>query len=215
LPVGNWGLFILDHLVYYRFMRPKTFDTDEALLAALSVFWERGFESTNMPELLEQMNVGRASFYNAFDSKRDVFLKSLDLYFANVDAHLTALVANTETSERAVAALVDGILEVAKNARTGSSGWRGCFLGNTALELGANDREIADRLRVGIEVLKAQFKRALALPSAAGAKRRDSEIDALALHLVANIQGLLVLAKSGLAEADVKIARTTLLATLI
>jgi TetR/AcrR family transcriptional regulator, transcriptional repressor for nem operon len=195
-------------------MRSKTFDTDEALLAALSVFWERGFESTNMPELLEQMSVGRASFYNAFDSKRDVFLKSLDLYFANVDSHLAALVANTETSEQAVATLVDGILEVAKNARTGGSGWRGCFLGNTALELGANDREIADRLRIGIEVLKAQFKRALALPSAAGKKRRASEIDALALHLVANIQGLLVLAKSGLAEADIKTARTTLLATL-
>src|ERR1700724_1322106 len=145
-------------------MRGKTFDTDEALLAALSVFWERGFESTNMPELLESMHLGRASFYNAFDSKRDVFLKSLDLYFANVDSHLTALNANAENSEDAVAALVDGILGVARNARPGSAGWRGCFIGNTALELGAHDREIADRLKIGIEVLKKQFKRALALP---------------------------------------------------
>ncbi len=195
-------------------MRSKTFDTDEALLAALSVFWERGFESTNMPELLESMDVGRASFYNAFDSKRDIFLKSLDLYFANVDAHLTALIANAKHSEGAVAALVDGILEVARNARSGGSGWRGCFIGNTALELGANDQEIADRLRVGIEVLKAQFKRALSLPSTSGTRRSDAEIDRLALHLVANIQGLLVLAKSGLAEADIKTARTTLLTTL-
>jgi TetR/AcrR family transcriptional regulator, transcriptional repressor for nem operon len=194
-------------------MRSKTFDTDEALLAALSVFWERGFESTNMPELLESMGVGRASFYNAFDSKRDVYLKSLDLYFANVDAHLTALIANAENSEGAVAALVDGILDVARNARSGGTGWRGCFIGNTALELGAHDREIADRLRVGIEVLKAQFKRALSLPSASRTKRSDSEIDRLALHLVANIQGLLVLAKSGLAEADIKTARAALLAT--
>jgi len=195
-------------------MRTKTFDTDEALLAALSVFWQRGFESTNMPELLESMGVGRASFYNAFDSKRDVFLKSLDLYFANVDAHLTALSANAENSDGAVAALIDGILDVARNARSGSTGWRGCFIGNTALELGANDREIADRLTLGIQVLRAQFKRALSLPSAVGTKRPDVEIDRLALHLVANIQGLLVLAKSGLAEADIKIARTTLLTTL-
>jgi TetR/AcrR family transcriptional repressor of nem operon len=195
-------------------MRSKTFDTDEALLAALSVFWERGFESTNMPELLEQMEVGRASFYNAFDSKRDVFLKSLDLYFATVDSHLSTLNANAKNSEDAVAALVDGILDVARKARAGGSGWRGCFIGNTALELGAQDRDISDRLKVGIEVLKAQFKRALALPSAAGAKRSNSEIDALALHLVANIQGLLVLAKSGLPESDINTARTILLATL-
>jgi len=195
-------------------MRSKTFDPDEALLAALSVFWERGFESTSMPELLEAMEVGRASFYNAFESKRDVFLKSLDLYFATVDSHLAALVADAKTSETAVAALVDGILDVAKNTRLGRAGWRGCFIGNTALELGAHDREVADKLKVGIEVLKAQFKRALTLPSAAGRKRADSEIDQLALHLVANIQGLLVLTKSGLAEADIKTARAALLATL-
>ena len=195
-------------------MRSKTFDTDEALLAALSTFWERGFESTNMPELLESMGVGRASFYNAFDSKRDVFLKSLDLYFANVDAHLTTLISIAKTSEHAVAVLVDGILEVARNARVGGTGWRGCFIGNTALELGAHDGDISDRLKVGIEVLKAQFKKALSLPSDTGAKRSASEIDGLALHLVANIQGLLVLAKSGLAETDIKAARATLLKTL-
>lgn len=195
-------------------MRTKTFDTDEALLAALSVFWERGFESTNMPELLDAMGVGRASFYNAFDSKRDVFLRSLDLYFANVDTHLAALIANAEDSDCAVAALIDGILDVARNGRSGSTGWRGCFIGNTALELGAYDLEIADRLKIGLQVLMAQFKRALSLPSPAGTKRSDAENDRLALHLVANIQGLLVLAKSGLAEADIKNARATLLTTL-
>src|SRR6266481_2429335 len=176
-------------------MRSKTFDTDAALVAALSTFWERGFESTNMPELLESMGVGRASFYNAFDSKRDVFLKSLDLYFANVDAHLTALTVHAKDSEGTVAALIDGVLDVARNARSGGTGWRGCFIGNTALELGANDREISDRLKVGIEVLRAQFKRALSLPSADGRTRSKAAIDRLALHLVANIQGLLVLAK--------------------
>jgi TetR/AcrR family transcriptional repressor of nem operon len=195
-------------------MRQKAFDTDEALGAALSAFWERGFEGTNMPELLESMGLGRASFYNAFESKREIFLKCLDVYFANVDAHLTALTANAKNSERAVTTLVDGILEVARNARIGSTGWRGCFLGNTALELGANDREIADRLRIGIEVLKAQFKRALSLPSATRTRRSDVEINRLALHLVANIQGLLVLAKSGLAETDIEAARTALLTTL-
>jgi TetR/AcrR family transcriptional repressor of nem operon len=195
-------------------VRQKAFDTNQALLAALSTFWERGFEGTNMPELLESMGLGRASFYNAFYSKRDVFLKCLDLYFANVDAYLTALTASSKNSERAVTALIDGILEVARNTRAGGPDWRGCFLGNTALELGANDREIADRLRIGIEVLKAQFRKALSLPSATRRRHSDTEIDRLALHLVANIQGLLVLAKSGLAETDIKAARKALLATL-
>src|ERR1700733_5928773 len=196
-------------------MRNKTFDPDEALLGALSAFWQRGFETTNMPELLDSMGVGRASFYNAFDSKRDVFLKSLDLYFATVEGHLAALIANARDRHSAVAALIDGVLVVARSTEANATGWRGCLIGNTALELGANDREIVDRLKIGVEVLRAQFKKALSLQSADGTKRPDLEIDCSALHLVASVQGLLVLAKSGLAEADIKIARAAMLATIV
>ena len=196
-------------------MRNKTFDPDEALLGALSAFWQRGFETTNMPELLDSMGVGRASFYNAFDSKRDVFLKSLDLYFATVEGHLAALIANARDRHSAVAALIDGVLEVARSMEANATGWRGCLIGNTALELGANDREIVERLKIGVEVLRAQFKKALSLPSADGTNRPDLEIDCSALHLVASVQGLLVLAKSGLAEADIKIARAAMLATIV
>jgi len=196
-------------------MRNKTFDPDEALLGALSAFWQRGFETTNMPELLDSMGVGRASFYNAFNSKRDVFLKSLDLYFATVEGHLAALIANARDRHAAVAALIDGVLVVARSTEANATGWRGCLIGNTALELGANDREIVDRLKIGVEVLRAQFKKALSLPSADGTKRADLEIDCSALHLVASVQGLLVLAKSGLAEADIKIARAAMLATIV
>jgi TetR/AcrR family transcriptional repressor of nem operon len=195
-------------------MRNKTFDPDEVLLGALAAFWQRGFESTNMPELLDSMGVGRASFYNAFGSKRDVFLKSLDLYFETVDAHLKASMADAKDSDSAVASLIDGVLSVAKGAETSSTGWRGCLIGNTALELGAHDREIVDRLKIGVQILRTQFKRALSLPSAGGVKRPTSEIERLALHLVAGIQGLLVLAKAGLTDADIKIARAALLATV-
>jgi TetR/AcrR family transcriptional regulator, transcriptional repressor for nem operon len=195
-------------------VRHKTFDTDEVLLGALSTFWRRGFESTNMPELLDSMGVGRASFYNAFDSKRDVFLKSLNLYFETVDAHLAALIASAKDSDSAVAALIDGVLGVARSTESSTTGWRGCLIGNTALEFGAHDREVVDRLKIGVEVLRAQFKIGLSLPSAAGKRRSDVEIDRSALHLVAGVQGLLVLAKSGLSETDITIVRAAMLAAI-
>src|SRR5271167_3361988 len=127
-------------------MRNKTFDPDDVVLGALSAFWQHGFERTNMPELLDSMGVGRASFYNAFGSKRDVFLRSLDLYFETVRAYLESLLADVGDSRQAVARLVDGILHVARGA--GTTGWRGCLIGNTALELGASDPEVVTRLKV-------------------------------------------------------------------
>ena len=47
-------------------MRTKSFDPDGATKRALEAFWQNGYEATNLPELLTTMNVGRASFYNAF-----------------------------------------------------------------------------------------------------------------------------------------------------
>lgn len=196
-------------------MRNKTFDPDDVVLGALSAFWQRGFERTNMPELLDSMGVGRASFYNAFGSKRDVFLRILKLYFETVDAHLAGLIANASDSDSAVASLVDGILDVARSTESSTTGWRGCLIGNTALELGADDQEIVDQLRIGVEVLRTQFKRALSLHSADRVKRSNVEIERCALHLVASLQGLLVLAKSGLSDADIKSTRAAMLATIV
>jgi TetR/AcrR family transcriptional repressor of nem operon len=193
-------------------MRTKNFDPDEALKDALMTFWQQGFEGTNLPELLEAMGVGRASFYNAFGSKRDVFLRSLDLYFETVRAHLESLLVDVGDSRQAVARLVDGILDVARGA--GATGWRGCLIGNTALELGASDPEVVTRLKVGVEIFQALFKKAISLPSATGAKRSEREINLAALQLVASVQGLLVLAKSGLSDADIKDMRAVMIASV-
>ena len=75
-------------------------------------------------------------------------------------------------SRQAVARLVDGILDVARGA--GATGWRGCLIGNTALELGASDPEVVTRLKVGVEIFRTLFKKAISLPSATGANARNT-----------------------------------------
>ncbi len=194
-------------------MRSKEFDPDDVLREALKTFWQQGFEGSNMPELLGSMGVGRASFYNAFGSKREVFLQILDLYFETVRAHLEGLISDVRDPRAAAALLIDEILAVAKSPEANATGWRGCLIGNTALELGAND-EIVARLKIGVEILRALFRKAISLPSSAGVRRSKREIDQLALQLVANVQGLLVLAKSGLSDADIKSARSAMLAVI-
>jgi TetR/AcrR family transcriptional regulator, transcriptional repressor for nem operon len=195
-------------------MRTKEFDPDEVLKEALKTFWQQGFNATNMPELLTSMGVGRASFYNAFGSKREVFLGILDLYFEAVRTHLESVISEVSDCRQAVGLLIDGILDVAKSPETNATGWRGCLIGNTALELGADDKEIVAKLKIGVDVLRAVFEKALTLPSSAGVRRSKREVDRLALLLVANVQGLLVLAKSGLSAADIRIARSAMLSTI-
>ncbi|WP_132387063.1 TetR/AcrR family transcriptional regulator [Novosphingobium sp. PhB165] len=60
--------------------RPREFDPEQALTAALRVFWERGYESASMAELTEAMGITKPSLYACFGNKEALFKKALDLY---------------------------------------------------------------------------------------------------------------------------------------
>ncbi|OZB94241.1 TetR/AcrR family transcriptional regulator [Paenibacillus sp. XY044] len=61
--------------------RPRAFNRDEAVLAAMLLFWEHGFESTSLAELRTAMgNISAASFYAAFESKEALFRETVDRY---------------------------------------------------------------------------------------------------------------------------------------
>lgn len=60
--------------------RPREFDVEEALAAALRVFWEKGYESASLSDLTEAMGITRPSLYAAFGNKEELFKRALDLY---------------------------------------------------------------------------------------------------------------------------------------
>jgi TetR/AcrR family transcriptional regulator, transcriptional repressor for nem operon len=193
-------------------MRTKNFDPDGAKKRALETFWQSGYEATNMPELLSMMSLGRASFYNAFGSKHELFVQTLDLYFETLREHFEPLISRETDARQSLAVLVDGILAVARSADGRATNWRGCFIGNTALELGGSDPEVVARLKVGVDTLRSLFEKALSLPRVGSPQLSGAAIAQRALQCAANIQGLLVLAKSGLSDAEIGQMRDALIA---
>src|SRR5882724_6357466 len=60
--------------------RPRTFDIDAALDAALHVFWRKGYDGASLADLTGAMGINRPSLYAAFGNKEALFRKALDRY---------------------------------------------------------------------------------------------------------------------------------------
>jgi TetR/AcrR family transcriptional regulator, copper-responsive repressor len=60
--------------------RPRAFDEEKALDAALGVFWRNGYQGASLAELTDAMGIGKPSLYAAFGKKEQLYLKALERY---------------------------------------------------------------------------------------------------------------------------------------
>ncbi len=186
-------------------VRVKAFDPDQALDAAMRMFWQRGFEATSMRDLLDGMSIGRGSFYDTFGDKRTIFLACLDRF----EKIRTSWINETLESPG-----LEGIEEVFRRTIEGLVEFeprRGCLLANTAVELAPHDPEVAARISSYIQRTEAAFEGALIRARAAGEIPPHSDTTALARFLVNNLHGMRVLARAGAERASLEdIARVAL-----
>ena len=139
--------------------RPRAFDIDCALDAALKVFWRKGYEGTSMPDLTEAMGISRPSLYAAFGNKEELFRKALDRYTEKSNKFLENVMSEP-TARAVVEKLLCGIIE----AGTCAENPRGCLLVQAALSCGEEADPIREELikRRGEteNALRKRFKRA-------------------------------------------------------
>lgn len=173
--------------------RTKEFDPEEALEAAMELFWRRGYEATSMRSLLEGMGVGRGSFYDTYGDKRALFLAALDRFEKN---RTTWALEVLETSPSPVA----GIEEVFGRTLESLVGYeprRGCLLANSAVELAPHDPEVAAHISGYVRRLEGAFEDALERARKMGEIPKGSNPKALARFLVTSLHGLRVMARAG------------------
>jgi AcrR family transcriptional regulator len=94
--------------------RPREFCVDEALTAALRVFWRHGFEGASMNDRTEAMGITRPSLYAAFGNKESLFHKALDLYERDKLAYVGEALAAT-TARGVAERLLRGGLDLVTN----------------------------------------------------------------------------------------------------
>jgi AcrR family transcriptional regulator len=177
--------------------RPRSFDRDQALLAAMRVFRERGYDGATLAELQEAMGVlSPPSLYAAFGSKEKLFEEAVASYVQSVgEAGRSALAASLgtrESIELVMRAHVDGITQ------TGEP--RGCMLVLGALNCTAKDAEGA-AAGEHLHKLRLETQRSILARIRRGIREGDipraTDAESLATFITTVLHGLSIQARDG------------------
>jgi AcrR family transcriptional regulator len=177
--------------------RPREFDLDMALEAAMLVFWRKGYEGASMSDLTASLGVTKPSLYAAFGAKEDLFLAVLDRYDKRT-AHFLAGSIRAATAREVAVGLLRGVAEFHANPANppGCLMVQGALVGSDAGDAARREtRDRRDRLR---EAIQERLECALDkndLPPGADPR-------ALARYLVAVMRGMAVEAASGAGAAE-------------
>lgn len=104
--------------------RTATFDRADAVRAARSVFWSRGYEATAIPDLERATGLKRSSLYHAFGSKKGLFDEVVENYLAEKVRPLLACITDEGATP---GALADYFAALSQSVRTADS-HPGCLL---------------------------------------------------------------------------------------
>lgn len=186
--------------------RPREFDVDQALTAALRVFWSKGYEGASMTDLTDAMGITRPSLYAAFGNKESLFRKALDLYEREKLCYMGQAL-EAPTARGVAQRLLQGSLE----NQTSGDDPRGCLGVISSVACGAEAdcirQEVLERGRIAHQALIERMERAIA----DGDFHAPVDPEGITKYLTAILQGMAVQAGAGASREDLqRLVDTTL-----
>lgn len=177
--------------------RPREFDVDTALNAALRLFWERGFDNASLSELADTMGIVRPSLQAAFGSKEDLYRQAIDLYGREAMAFVDEAIRGENAAE-VCRLYLKGYCDILSDPETPS----GCFMIKGLVSAGRGAavarQEGVSRQQSYEALLEQRFQRAQ--QSGDLNENVDPRVLAQTLTIVAN--GLAVRADMGATRAE-------------
>ncbi len=181
--------------------RPKCFDEDRVLDAALDCFWRNGLRASSIRTLANEMGIAGPSLYNAYGSKQTLFEKAMERY--------------AETALRPRFERLDGkppleavrlfLMEFVENAINDGDA-KGCLFVNTAIETSVSGDELSEAAKGYLDEVRQFYLAKLKAAQAAGDLPVDKDPAQLAEMLFVVSVGLCVRARTGPGRAEMEAA---------
>lgn len=160
--------------------RPPEFDRDEALMKAMHLFWEQGYERTTVRDLTEAMGISAPSLYNSFGGKQSLYDEAVSSYTNRPES-----VVEPALGERSARAFFARMLETAVNEYGSDEHPRGCLV--------ISDPILGVVRQAGRDAIRGRLEQAQRDGDLAAAE----ELDALTDYIDVVLRGMSSLARDG------------------
>ena len=188
----------------------KSFDVDKAVQNAMVLFWEKGYTDSSMAALLNVTGLTKGSFYNAFGSKRALFVKSLLKYDTQNRRALLQQLGAMDKPRFAIEEFFNRIIQsAAEDAER-----KGCFLINTSLELSAHDEETQSIVINALKEVETFFKQMIELGQIRGEITDSINAQELSKSLLGTLVSIRVLGRGVFDTDELKTLAKNALLTL-
>lgn len=169
--------------------RPREFDEDRVVTAAMETFWRHGYEGTSTRELCDSTGLGPSSLYNTFGGKRRLYLRALQRYHETRAAEQIALLQRP-------GAVKDRLRDMMIHAIDADLGdGRGCFAINAAVEAAA-DPDVRAAVRRDFDRVEEELYAVVTAGQHSGEIRSTQDARTLARQIQSTYYGLRVLSRA-------------------
>jgi AcrR family transcriptional regulator len=189
--------------------RPRAFDRDEALEAAMILFWRKGFAAASMNDLCDAMGVRSPSLYAAFGSKEALYLEAIERYVETIGPPIWGKLAEGNTARASVENLLLAATESLPKSQETPAGCMAA-LGAVCDEWPAGIAEAVRKIRID---MLDRLRSRLEAGAAHGELAPTTDIEALSRFYLGIYEGMAIQARDGAASAELKaIARVAMAA---
>jgi TetR/AcrR family transcriptional regulator, transcriptional repressor for nem operon len=172
--------------------RNKAFNKEVVLEKAMETFWQKGFHATSMEDLVGAMHINRASMYDTFGDKHNLYLKSLECY-RELNKKTIAHEVENESSPKEK---IRKILRMFANESLQDEQNKGCFFTNATLEMLPHDVKVSAIVCDNFEFMNQNLLVLIEEAQKIGEIDKQKSAKSLADFIQCNIGGLRVIGKT-------------------
>lgn len=190
--------------------RTKNFNPEETLEKAVKLFWEQGYHATSMQNLVENLGINRASMYDTYGGKDQLFALALEAYHAAESKEVSAILYYYTDIRQGLYVMFEYLVDAALLEKQS----RSCFHVNTVVELANESEVIRESLQSAKDLHLKMYRTYLEYGKSKGQLATHKEIEGLAQTLYNFQCGLMSASKLNAQKAQLMKSVTVLLGVL-